>query len=233
MPACLRSRSIFLPTPSARRATLLGVNLGQPSYISTHALREEGDRQRRADRRHPDNFYPRPPRGGRRGRRGPAAWRRNNFYPRPPRGGRRSALLFKDARQHISTHALREEGDSLPTRLLYHDCISTHALREEGDGTGILSVERTSDFYPRPPRGGRRLGFAGAAALGQISTHALREEGDAPSPTPSARPVNFYPRPPRGGRPIEAGSASCTAYFYPRPPRGGRQACPGRPCRCS
>ena len=43
------------------------------------------------------------------------------------------------------------------------------------------------DFYPRPPRGGRRHA-AGAVGEGcKISIHALREEGDqnAVSPTPA------------------------------------------------
>ena len=34
---------IFLSTPSARRATLIGTGLGDTNYISIHALREEGD----------------------------------------------------------------------------------------------------------------------------------------------------------------------------------------------
>ena len=36
-----------------------------------------------------------------------------------------------------------------------------------------------SDFYPRPPRGGRRLYNAIQSGDGRISIHALREEGDA------------------------------------------------------
>ena len=63
------------------------------------------------------------------------------------------------------------------------------------------------DFYPRPPRGGRRLS-SGQLGLGRmISIHALREEGDRPGgyfrpaegeflSTPSARratkPFCFY-----------------------------------------
>ena len=35
-----------------------------------------------------------------------------------------------------------------------------------------------ADFYPRPPRGGRRYHAAAAVHLGIISIHALREEGD-------------------------------------------------------
>ncbi len=58
----------------------------------------------------------------------------------------------------ISIHALREEGD-----LLAHGApvsshmISIHALREEGDSRGVCSASKGSDFYPRPPRGGRPL----------------------------------------------------------------------------
>ena len=34
--------------------------------------------------------------------------------------------------------------------------ISIHALREEGDLGGRAPVKAYQDFYPRPPRGGRR-----------------------------------------------------------------------------
>ena len=57
----------FLSTPSARRAT-------QPDYNKTTAAQ--------------------------------------NFYPRPPRGGRPGAVQGRDLRPDISIHALREEGDS-------------------------------------------------------------------------------------------------------------------------
>ena len=58
----------------------------------------------------------------------------SNFYPRPPRGGRRHSGGACVLPHPISIHALREEGD------LQHDLfgnvqhISIHALREEGDG---------------------------------------------------------------------------------------------------
>ena len=83
---------------------------------------------------------------------------------------------------------------------------------------------RSSDFYPRPPRGGRRFGH-----LHKYSFYNL-----------------FYPRPPRGGRRASpkrrlpgsrflstpsarraTWACRCTStagrFFYPRPPRGGRQ----------
>ena len=55
----------FLSTPSARRATETGDGLRGCKGISIHALREEGDRNRRRATRMQRYFYPRPPRGGR------------------------------------------------------------------------------------------------------------------------------------------------------------------------
>ena len=100
----------------------------------------------------------------------------------------------------ISIHALREEGDtnglvafangyiflSTPSarratmphpHLTRDEVISIHALREEGDCSSGSKLRAYSNFYPRPPRGGR------------------------PAICP-ARPslTYFYPRPPRGGR---------------------------------
>ena len=34
------------------------------------------------------------------------------------------------------------------------------------------------DFYPRPPRGGRRKSYSRMESSSMISIHALREEGD-------------------------------------------------------
>ena len=81
-----------------------------------------------------------------------------------------------------------------------HHRISIHALREEGDSTELEDIARCVNFYPRPPRGGRRgqhsLGTLAGRFLSTpsarrathiiqivdmldiISIHALREEGD-------------------------------------------------------
>ena len=56
-------------------------------------------------------------------------------------------------------------------------------------------------FYPRPPRGGRRLTHIGGHQALNISIHALREEGDVNPFDLRHGLLNFYPRPPRGGRP--------------------------------
>ena len=82
------------------------------------------------------------------------------------------------------------------------------------------------NFYPRPPRGGRRLRARLERQHLPISIHALREEGDGRSSATASTGSYFYPRPPRGGRPTTCGRRSPRSYFYPRPPRGGRPASP-------
>ena len=78
--------------------------------------------------------------------------------------------------------------------------ISIHALRVEGDLAWCRITSGSDDFYPRPPRGGRRG----------------RDVQGLPYP------ADFYPRPPRGGRPFTEAQLIGWRYFYPRPPRGGR-----------
>ena len=148
--------SVFLSTPSARRATQ-----GLEQY-----------------NRHNQNFYPRPLRGGR-----PSATAKytasKNFYPRPLRGGR-LLLVFEQAGLFvISIHALCEEGDRCPGRaLLFLRKISIHALCEEGDAEVAASRSSREDFYPRPLRGGRQAMKNMFKDLDTISIHALCEEGD-------------------------------------------------------
>ena len=82
---------------------------------------------------------------------------KHDFYPRPPRGGRRRLFRLVSQRDTISIHALREEGDSLSTAKVLWISISIHALREEGDQSSAKKPANSLNFYPRPPRGGRRL----------------------------------------------------------------------------
>ena len=203
------------------------------ALISTHALREEGDLVRKAQ------------------------------------VGR---LL------QISTHALREEGDSLPVATVKKiKRISTHALGEEGyqARTGRDRKEEkflptpsarratrakfnlffyNSYFYPRPPRGGRHgknlvdmtqeeflptpsarratiAVFVLTDVAHPISTHALREEGDNTGPLRRHRGKYFYPRPPRGGRRSVGVPGLRYTKFLPTPSaRRATARCP-RPCR--
>ena len=145
----------FLSTPSARRATGDVDRVEATIDISIHALREEGDDLPCSRYLEIQDFYPRPPRGGRQGVQlgdyhtlkflsTPSARRATqlshhspsmtaNFYPRPPRGGRRvpSAL---DARQR--------------------EFLSTPSARRATTG-GQMASPAHGNFYPRPPRGGR------------------------------------------------------------------------------
>ena len=123
----------FLSTPSARRATGAGPAPENRVPISIHALREEGDTVSAAH--------------------GIAL---ANFYPRPPRGGRHNRSCVMDHLNFISIHALREEGDSRQLWMALPSMISIHALREEGDVFPAGDSPLANDFYPRPPRGGRR-----------------------------------------------------------------------------
>ena len=216
--------SIFLSTPSARRATAKQPKTQQET----------------------SNFYPRPPRGGRpehiarladlkeflstpSARRATATRREHvrenpDFYPRPPRGGRPETIHADRKTREISIHALREEGDDDVIFLtLTYDDISIHALREEGDGlqTDIMDGIK-------------------------ISIHALREEGDVIDglmfwfvklflSTPSARRATFVPNrllwehfeflstpSARRATGLYEFEVDKNDYFYPRPPRGGR-----------
>ena len=128
------------------------------------------------------NFYPRPPRGGRHAtyekrvrqdiflstpsarrathRARPSRPGSQNFYPRPPRGGRPQRVRGTRSRMGISIHALREEGDEGTLHKRRKIMISIHALREEGDVRTVGTIRPATDFYPRPPRGGRHEGKA-------------------------------------------------------------------------
>ena len=145
-----------------------------------------------------------------------------NFYPRPPRGGRqRGCGEPQGSNQFLSTPSARRATDVKATA--YNKAlISIHALREEGDvcwlyirfvakrflstpsarratSTYRFDSGKVFNFYPRPPRGGRRAEAAKNRAW-QISIHALREEGDSAHLAKSGLKLYFYPRPPRGGR---------------------------------
>ena len=193
--------------------------------ISIHALREEGDISCHRDCYTLCYFNPRPPRGGRRVSSG-SGNSASDFNPRPPRGGRQqfpistrafevfqstpSARRATDAGHHgrqgarISIHALREEGDtcSQPSGVTRSVFQSTPSARR-ATAPAAPTPSCTTNFNPRPPRGGRRLqqeqGRASstfqstpsarrATSLSKdaldyikISIHALREEGDSAS----------------------------------------------------
>ena len=149
------------------------------------------------------DFYPRPPRGGRR----PslrATTCHTYFYPRPPRGGRPQTIWDFLPRLKISIHALREEGDiNYRTKQTHNNYFYPRPPR--GGRRAITAAPSTTvDFYPRPPRGGRQrpCGKRGKP-LRFLSTPSARRATSLPSTTRKSS-ANFYPRPPRGGRPHTA-----------------------------
>ena len=102
--------------------------------------------------------------------------------------------------------------------------ISIHALRVEGDLYIVAFIAEKSDFYPRPPGGGRPMRCS--VSLRRFYFYPRPPGGGRPSWTKcKTRQKDFYPRPPGGGR-------QCSPvffrfprrYFYPRPPGGGRPA---------
>ena len=104
------------------------------------------------------------------------------FYPRPPRGGRHCTACLKVVRKKfLSTPSARRATGEV-CRLCMRFAISIHALREEGDVQRQYVYQEFRDFYPRPPRGGRRGGSQQHSSSYSISIHALREEGDQSVP---------------------------------------------------
>ena len=59
-----------------------------------------------------------------------------------------------------------------------HRNISIHVLREEDDVSRPTVFFARNNFYPRPPRGGRRGCERIAVRARRISIHVLREEDD-------------------------------------------------------
>ena len=151
-----RSRK-FLSTPSARRATKYSsgfiilplnfyprpprggrqrqcCNLLRRQRISIHALREEGDTQRKTKAlRSSISIHALREEGDLDGKQLTASV--ENFYPRPPRGGRPDTSSGNgSSNRFLSTPSARRA--TLPAVSAHEgQVISIHALREEGDQT--------------------------------------------------------------------------------------------------
>ena len=222
--ATYKFRLKFLSTPSARRAT------------AATAARQPAS----------SDFYPRPPRGGRLQRLGQnAACNQisihalreegdakplsvhspaDDFYPRPPRGGRpRTLMKITGALLFLSTPSARRATDD-PVQGHDRISISIHALREEGDSACFCSIPSFRNFYPRPPRGGRRIAVCLGNGIELISIHALREEGDLFVGLKGVVRLEFLSTPSARRATTSCRSVMSSYWnFYPRPPRGGRQ----------
>ena len=170
----------FQSTPSARRATAL-----KDRIINREQEFQSTPSARRATRLHRRgllcllHFNPRPPRGGR-----PALQVSHNGFtkfqstPSARRATRMLAQMLDPTIFQSTPSARRATGALHPEKT--GEVISIHALREEGDCWWCIPRSWPStNFNPRPPRGGR----------------------PEPGKQPNAEQCNFNPRPPRGGRP--------------------------------
>ena len=193
--------SLFLSTPSARRATYCIVGDLRDTAISIHALREEGDAKVTVEEIAATEFLSTPSARRATQSNSPVIYTLRDFYPRPPRGGRRLPSVSPPSVFPISIHALREEGDLVGT----DDCqthnisihalreegdirsfelsvklsdISIHALREEGDSIALTTLSSSTLFLSTPSARRATKRARHDRRLGIISIHALREEGD-------------------------------------------------------
>ena len=175
------SAILFLSTPSARRATAAKGQGNIHVQISIHALREEGDQDTETG-----EIY------------------KGDFYPRPPRGGRRdSETNGSKTIKFLSTPSARRATEIWGMGNIII-AISIHALREEGDSACPALVGSAQEFLSTPSARRATKPRRRERSRQNISIHALREEGDAAGDGTGRRMGNFYPRPPRGGRPTHS-----------------------------
>ena len=196
----LRRQSKFLSTPPSRVATEISVIAAVQRRVSIHATLAGGDGLRWGAPAGSPRFYPRHPRGWRRSRR----YRRlrlKGFLSTPPS---RVATSSTAARSHIvqvSIHATLAGGDIVEFSIMRIDkaFLSTPPPRVATPGLGypqqtaeFLSTPpprvatrdrgnarlRRYCFYPRHPRGWRRVGFDGIRRGSFVSIHATLAGGD-------------------------------------------------------
>ena len=103
----------------------------------------------------------------------------------------------------ISIHAPREGSDPICAKITANRNISIHAPREGSDGFSAGGNDGIPDFYPRSPRGERRL----AVVIAEILLY-------------------FYPRSPRGERPLSVPKSQPTVTFLSTLPARGATSHP-------
>ena len=148
--------------------------------ISIHALREEGDEQR-------DD----------------AADDVMRFLSTPSARRATAAVLVVVDEAVISIHALREEGDFMPSplRSVFRLFLSTPSARR-ATFLRVWSLSIVlSNFYPRPPRGGRLTDLGADVDNAQFLSTPSARRATPKVTSKTGWEVDFYPRPPRGGRP--------------------------------
>ena len=87
------------------------------------------------------------------------------------------------AYEFLSTPSARR-ATIIGQELFFWCFISIHALREEGDPRKKSVHDKITDFYPRPPRGGRPLKDDGLVAIKKfLSTPSARRATSMPCST--------------------------------------------------
>ena len=171
-----------------------------------------------------------------------------DFYPRPPRGGRRDPwegqiedFLF------LSTPSARRATYGLDFGWYPDPFLSTPSARRATSGS-TAPLSPTTDFYPRPPRGGRRKvhkvdlfqshfyprpprggrhTIPSAVALqGGISIHALREEGDCVSGDPEFCVLKFLSTPSARRATFSSAASKSRLSRFLSTPSSRRATCP-------
>ena len=145
----------FQSTPPARGATVVGACVDAYAAISIHAPREGGDV-------HDDlmldvgRFQSTPPaRGATSSSILATAMSCQHFNPRPPRGGRLLYLVVTDSQFPFQSTPPARGATERPAGQHGRRGISIHAPREGGDNQQKPKIRNSSNFNPRPPRGGR------------------------------------------------------------------------------
>ena len=150
-----KPRMAFLSTSPARGTTRQGVGAGTRRGISIHVPRE-GDDQHAIGWVVHVRISIHVPREGDDDPGLDHQPRDRHFYPRPPRGGRPGNWAHAEVSGKISIHVPREGDDA--------HCASKHVPRflflstspARGTTWGAKTSRRDpTNFYPRPPRGGR------------------------------------------------------------------------------
>ena len=214
--------------------------------ISIHALRVEGDNLV-ADRNVAvENFYPRPPGGGRHHK--DDADNQANPFLSTPSGWRATSRALKRSspKLFLSTPSgwRATKSMSRTTKSAYHfyprppgggrrfhcfivSSVSCHFYpRPPGGGRLIHTQEKqqTSDFYPRPPGGGRPdLGRRDMPSTLFLSTPSGWRATAKNGTLFYLHSISIHALRVEGDGRNARRRAILASYFYPRPPGGGRR----------
>ena len=192
----------FLSTPSARRATRAGVGqvAMESQFLSTPSARRATIFDNNL-KKVGENFYPRPPRGGRRISPDGSSYSQEFLSTPSARRATWSAAHTMGSLEFLSTPSARR-ATRHERRCHRHLRISIHALREEGDRCG-RSVCTMPGAFLSTPSARRATGAGQELGLGSAFQRPARGVVGHRRTAHAEHGVDdFYPRPPRGGRPL-------------------------------